>query len=116
MRQKVPESGVLRACIGLLAAERIWHRRWNSGAMIDSTGRPVRFGVKGDADILASFRCVRLNGPPEFLWIECKSDKGKQSPEQVEFQKEVTAAGHNYLIVRDAYQLRDWLIDHGAIR
>lgn len=116
MKQKVPESGVLRACLDLLAAERIWHRRWNSGAVRDISGRPVSFGRKGDADILASIACLPLNGQPEFLWIECKSDSGRQSQAQLDFENEVAEQGHNYLLVRSSDDLKRWLIDHGAMR
>src|SRR5678816_274056 len=86
--QKVPESGVLRACLDLLAAEKIWHRRWNTGAV--KTGKRLfRFGKPGDADILAaphrSMECcnkVHRFRWIDFLWIECKSDSGKQTADQ----------------------------------
>lgn len=120
------ESGVLRACLDLLAAERIWHCRMNTGAVKDG-GRFFRFGRKGMADILVSPKlCTHLSDDgyadaglnkcctgavklPAFIWIECKSDKGKQTDAQKEFQKEVEAQGHTYLLIRDVSELQEWL-------
>lgn len=114
-RSKVPESGVLRACLQLLACEHIFHRRWNSGSAKvdngDGTQRFFRFGNKGDADILAA---PLIRDVAHFLWIETKSDTGRQSFEQKIFQKYVEAMGHTYLLVRDVCTVRDWLKDHGA--
>jgi hypothetical protein len=117
-RINVPESGVLRACLDLLAAERIWHRRWNSGAIRNAKGRPVFFGRKGDADILALFQrlqrydCGMCHGDMVVLWIEAKSDTGAQRPEQEEFQRQVEEAGHYYLVVRSSDDLLRWLKEH----
>lgn len=118
-RNKTPESGVLRACLDLLAAEKIFHRRWNTGAVRNESGRPVRFGQKGDADIQALIEVpyTRSDGKAfhYVLWIECKSSTGKQSEDQKIFQCEVEQAGHYYLLVRDVDQLRDWLRERGFI-
>jgi len=138
--QKVPESGVLKACLQLLAIEHIFHRRWNSGSAKvdngDGTERFFRFGNKGDADILAvpNVPCGgRCCPPPEDeddrilweqrhcqqstphpVWIETKSDSGRQSFDQKMFQKYVEALGHTYLLVRDVRTVQDWLKEHGA--
>jgi hypothetical protein len=121
--QKVPESGVLRACLDLLAAERIWHLRMNTGAMKIGK-RFTRFGRPGTADILATPKVesadwcglliVRIKAPHP-LWIECKSDSGKQTEDQQFFQAEVEAQGHAYLLVRDVDTLRDWLKERGVV-
>lgn len=119
---KTPESGVLRACLDLLAAERVWHRRINTGAVM-SGNRFLRFMKKGDADILASVKIwtdSEQTGAPvalrvaHFLWIECKSDTGRQSEDQINFECEVRAQGHRYLVVRDAADLRQWLKDNAS--
>jgi hypothetical protein len=109
------ESGVLRACLDLLAAERIWHCRMNTGAVKDG-GRFFRFGRKGMADILASPKLPIYLMPATwdridyaFLWIECKSSNGKQTEAQKEFQKEVEAESHTYLLIRDVSELQKWL-------
>lgn len=113
-KQKTPESGVLRACCDLLTAERIWWRRWNTGA-VKNGNRFYRFGKKGDGDILASIK-YPLTGnswTPLILWIECKSNSGKQTEDQRRFQEEVEAQGHDYLVVRDVDTLREWLKERG---
>jgi|SRR5215471_374475 len=127
MKPKTPESGVLRACLDLLAAEKIWHMRMNVGA-VKNGHRFVRFGRPGTADILATPRTAQLFGPVEsglgqpvkvefvnHLWIETKSDIGKQSSAQKNFQHEVCKAGHQYLLVRKPEDLVLWLKEHGAM-
>jgi hypothetical protein len=114
-RLKVAESGVQKACLDLLAAEKIWHRRWNTGA-VKTGDRFFRFGQKGDADILFTIPNL-YSGGEEFLhvrdqlvcWIECKSDSGKQTSEQHDFQYEVEAQGHMYLLIRDVADLQKFL-------
>ncbi len=39
-------------------------------------------------------------GPQITLWVEVKTDTGKQSPEQIDFQSRIEALGHTYLLVR----------------
>lgn len=107
---KVAESGVLKACLDLLAAEKVWHRRWNTGAIKTGT-RFFRFGQKGDADIVSA---PHVGGIPVLLWIECKSTDGDQTEEQMEFQEEVEADGHHYLLVRDVDTLINWLKERGV--
>jgi hypothetical protein len=123
--QKIPESGVLRACLDLLAAEKIWHERRNTVPVLVDNGRggkrPIKVGEKGTPDIMASIPQQYCGSAKELdlrfqivLWIECKSDSGQQSPKQKEFQQRAEAAGHFYLLVRDVDTLRDWLKEHGV--
>ena len=126
MRQKVPESGVLRACLDFLAAERIWHERRNNVPVMVPAGngrmRPIKVAQNGTADIMATpfLNCIESELRYEHeivpLWIECKSDSGKQSQAQIDFEKQVKAAGHQYIVVRSSDELKRWLIDHGAMR
>lgn len=147
VRIPTPESGALSACLGLLAAERIWHERRNTRTMWTRskdrrTGRererPVFFGRPGTADIhcmpkitlwasgsgqwwlekpgisiptLQFVSCV-----PWPVWVETKSDIGTQTADQRIFQQEVEAAGHIYLLARSSDVLKEWLINHGAMR
>src|ERR1051326_5282268 len=114
---KTSEAGVLRGCLELLAAERIWSMPINTGA-IKFGGRFVRFSRAGAADILCTpwlgygLLSERVMRP---AWIETKSDTGKQSPAQKEFQAEVEKCGHLYLLVRSSDELKDCLIRHGAM-
>jgi hypothetical protein len=127
LKQRVPESGVLRACLDLLAAERIFHVRMNVGAVKDGK-RFFRFGRKGMADILAIPRLWVTNQIVDGtlhithhrfvpvalpLWIEAKASDGQQRPEQAEFQREVEEQGHSYLLVRSSDDLLEWLKAHG---
>lgn len=113
---KIKESGVLKACLDLLTAERIWHRRWNVGA-VKTANRFFRFGQKGDADILAS---VPMNTAthgfvhirPQFLWLEIKRPGGRITPEQLAFADDVRAMGHYHMFVDDVSQLQNWLKEH----
>lgn len=116
-RIKVPESGVLRACLDLLAVEHIWHVRMNSGAFLPhGKGKGiVRAGRPGLADILAS-AITRQLGTAAFIWIECKSDTGQQSQDQKEFQAEVQREGHIYLLVRSSDDLKNFLTRFGVIK
>ena len=49
--------------------------------------------TKGTSDLIAI-------GHGDILFIELKRPKGKQSPEQVVFQKEMVSRGFNYVVVR----------------
>jgi hypothetical protein len=127
-KSKVAESGVLRACLDLLGYSRIWHERRNTLPVLVDDGRggkrPVKVAEPGTADILATPQAHNHQGKhscfdeccpdPWILWIECKSDVGKQKPEQIEFQRRAEEAGHYYLLVRDVDTLRDWLKEHGV--
>lgn len=127
VRQKVPESGVLRACLDLLTVERIWHERRNTVPVLVDNGRggkrPIKVGRNGTGDIMATPQAwtdawgvpVRVRSIA-ILWIECKSDSGRQTEDQKNFQAEVEAAGHSYLLVRDVEQLREWLRARRVIR
>ena len=62
---------------------------------------PVLQGLgayKGIPDIIAC-----KNG--QTLFIECKSPKGKQSPDQQEFEQRIKEARCKYLLVRDVTDL-----------
>jgi hypothetical protein len=71
----------------------VWVWRANTGvARVE--GRTVRFGLTGQADILGLV-CGR------FLAIEVKAPRGKQRPEQLHFEAQVTKHGGIYLLARD---------------
>lgn len=125
IKQPVPEAGVLRACLDLLGYSKIWHERRNTVPVLVDDGRggkrPIKVAEPGTADIMATPRRkteIGQNVRPDvwILWIECKSDSGRQTPEQVVFEREVSEAGHHYLVVRDVDTLKQWLIEHGVIR
>lgn len=136
VRIPVPESGVLRACLDLLAAERVYHERRNTLPVWVKAGngkyRPVKVAEPGTADIFATpklipkvvlelgieptQRHVDRYGNFQPLWCETKSDRGTQTPDQRAFQQRVEACGHVYLLCRDSDTLKAWLIENGAMR
>lgn len=109
-RKRTPESGVLRACLDLLAAERIWVERRNTGAFKDGK-RFVRFGRPGTPDIQALMKAHYCSNGQfhRVIWIECKAPNGRQTRAQMEFQREAEADGHKYLLIRDVAELKNWL-------
>jgi len=109
------EGDIVRACLDYLKLKKILAWRNQTGALVLGAGRDRRFmrqGMKGSADIIACVKvgpllntelnCVRLGQ----MWaIECKTDKGKQSPAQKEFEALVVASGGRYVVVRSVAEL-----------
>lgn len=109
-----PESYTLRAVLDLLIAHRILSFRMNVGVMESSyrgKKRFVSFGTRGMADVLACPQIHILPNLilPQFLWLEVKAPTGKQTPQQMDFQKIVQDEGHSYLVIRDVNELASWL-------
>jgi hypothetical protein len=100
----------------ILAAERIFAIRLNTGVITKPNGNRVfcHSGGPGVADVLASPRVHLGAEVPAFLWIECKSDSGKQSTLQTRFQEWVESFGHHYLIARGSDDVLRWLKEHGC--
>lgn len=125
-------NAVVKSVTDLLAAHKIWHIRVQTGGLMGAK-RFIRFGKEGAGDILAAPRVMRIpsrnkftgepeqalwiDGKPSMVWVEAKSGTGRQSPAQKEFQAEVEAAGHSYIIAHDGPEaVIAWLRDHGVIR
>jgi hypothetical protein len=85
---------------------RVW--RQNSGMLLDSHGRPVRFGVNGAGDISGILRDGRR------LEVECKTEKGRQRPEQQSFEQMIRRFNGVYLLVRSADEALNGV--EGALR
>jgi hypothetical protein len=96
-----PESEVLRACLDYLAARGIFAWRNNTGAVRVEGNRFIRFGVKGSPDILGVMPDGRI------LCIECKSAKGRLTPEQREFGAAVLRRGGVYVVARGIEDLQE---------
>ncbi len=135
-RIHAPESDVLRACLDLLAVEKIWHERRNVLPVFVAGGRPVKVGACGTPDIFSTpiikvFRSldgmiypdrgaiqipgIWVGNSPWPVWVECKSSTGKQSEDQKIFQTAVEMIGHVYLLVRSSDELLEWLRQHSAV-
>lgn len=106
-RRKTPEAYVQSSILDYLAARHVIAFRMNSGAVKMASGF-VRFGVKGMADIVA-FGSTRMPRVPRVIWIECKADKGRQTPEQKSFEAQVREAGHTYIVARSIDDVAVWL-------
>lgn len=61
------------------------------------------YAMKGVADILA----VMPDGTGRMLAIEVKTPKGKQSPDQVLFQKRLEEAGGVYVLARSVDDVKE---------
>lgn len=91
------ESEGQRAILDYLVLKRIFHYRNNSGAFKRDDGHFYRFDVVGSPDIV----CV-VNG--HYIGIEVKAPGGTQSEHQKEFQRQLEAAGGQYVL---AYSIDD---------
>lgn len=87
------ERDTQKAILQYLALKKVLAYRMNTGA-IKTEGRFFRFGSPGMADVVAFT-------PQSVIWIEVKGSKGRQSPEQVAFQKRHENLGHVYILARD---------------
>ncbi len=114
------ESEIQRAILDYLGAKGILAFRQNTGAMgaeYNGKRRFMRFGVPGMADILA-FVPVHTGEKDYFgdeityshpLWIEVKTETGKQREIQRSFQEQVEAHGHSYIIARCVEDVARWV-------
>ncbi len=93
MTDKASETRVLSmilANLHTLPGCMFWRANHGKAQM---KGRWVEFGTKGQADILG---CAA----GKFVAVEVKTETGRQSPEQKEFQSKVEAAGGIYILAR----------------
>jgi len=100
IRVVVPESAVVRAVLDYLAVRQIVAWRNNTTGVYDPTAKRFRTnaGRNGIADILGVLPGGR------FLAIECKAERGKLSPAQVEFQRDIVQQGGLHIV---AYRVDD---------
>jgi hypothetical protein len=71
--------------------KHVFHYRNNSGAFKRDDGPFYRFGFSGSPDII----CV-IKG--QYVGIEVKAPKGRQSEHQKEFQRQLEGAGGQYVL------------------
>jgi hypothetical protein len=94
---KVKEKFVLQQVLQYLRLKKCLVYRMNTGAGMFSNpsgkARFVRFGEKGMADVLAFTK-------DSVIWVEAKGSSGKQSDFQRDFQKDVEAYGHIYILAK----------------
>jgi hypothetical protein len=90
---KSTEKSTQAAILEWLGYRRIFHYRNNSGGFRDANKHFYRFGALGSPDIV----CV-IGGI--YVGIEVKDLKGRQNPNQVEFQSQLEKAGGIYVVAR----------------
>lgn len=97
-----PEGAVLKAVLSTLNLRGVYAFRNNSGALRDATGRPVRFGKVGSADILGIVYPIG-----RFLAVECKAPGREKTltEAQWEFMASIKAAGGVALVISDVADL-----------
>lgn len=93
------ESDIVNAVGTYLTYKGIFWYRQNTGATRTATGGFLRFGIKGAPDIVAV-----KDG--RYIGIECKSEKGIQSPDQKAFQLALELAGGRYILARSIDDLQ----------
>ena len=102
--KKTPESALLSNVMHLLCRlPGVQAIRMNSG-MANHSGRIVRYGYPGMADILVRRRRNKFE-PWEVVWIELKARGGKQSDAQMAFQQHVEAWGDRYVLARSVNEV-----------
>lgn len=115
------EAGPKAAIIKLLEERGIRFWRMNSGDTILKTGnrraRKIKGNVAGTPDLMivldGGFAHGALPIFKQIVWCEVKrSEGGKTSKEQVEFQAKAESLGETYLICRSAEELGKWLGDN----
>lgn len=77
----------------------------------DRAVRGARLKAMGVRPGVADIYIAWLGGT---LWIELKSARGRQSPDQVEFQKRVEAIGHHYRVAYSLDGVMMALLEAGA--
>lgn len=101
--RSVPESDVVRCVLDYVARLRGYAWRQNTGGGYFQNrkgGRDyyVQFAEKGACDIIAVI--PHPGGGGVALFIETKTELGKQSPEQRDWQASIEAAGGRYVVCR----------------
>ena len=107
-----PEQQIQTAIMQWLAAKRIFAMRMQTGALqtsYKSKMRLIRFGVEGCADILAFYPCYDCNRGFIPVWIECKSNVGRQSELQKSFERDVLERGHRYVLAKSVEDVENAL-------
>lgn len=94
MKDQRTEKQIQSACKKLLKA---------MGFAVWDTSQPFRAQITpGIADLFVAGRGYNA-------WIECKAGYNKQTPEQKEFQREVTEHGGIYVLAYSEQDVADWI-------
>ncbi len=92
------EKTIQNAVEQYLTLKKVFYWKNNSGALPTASGGFIRFGAVGSPDI-----CVVKDG--QFIGLEIKIPKGKQSDNQKIFQGNLQKAGGKYYIIRSVDEM-----------
>jgi len=131
---KMLEKDIQRACIDYLDAKRVMYLRLNAGDSFrpGANGKlyKVRGATKGTADLLVlatrnEAHSVKAQGLtidtvhihevyvsadwPRPIFVEFKSEKGRQTTEQKEFEQTVKVNNYEYYLIRSLDELLEVL-------
>lgn len=107
---ETPEAVVLNSCLGLLSILGIFCWRNNTGALASKSGRLVRYGLQGSADIIGILPDGR------FLSVECKRKNGKIRQSQLDFMAKIKENHGVACIVHDTDELMEVLKHEGVVK
>ncbi len=104
-----PEGAVVRSVLDFLALRGIVAWRNNTTGIYDKRRESYRpnAGRNGVADILGCLPDGR------FLAIECKAGKGKLSPAQIEFQRDIVRSDGLHIVARSIDDVIAVLAENG---
>jgi hypothetical protein len=89
-----PEGRILADCLRYLKIRGIYHWRNSVGSVQVRPGQWYKFDKMGSSDILG----ILPDG--KILAVECKSERGRLSPEQKQFLETVQGLGGMAIIAR----------------
>ena len=104
------EGKIQKEILDYLKSKGIFHWRQNNGAVYDPkiNGYRSHTGMRGVPDIL-----LILDG--RFIGIEVKTPKGRQSPDQILFQRRCERHGGLYILARSVDDTKKALLDAGLL-
>lgn len=102
------ETKIQNKILAALKKAGIFSWRCNNGAVWDSKLHTYRSGItlKGVPDIIGVFP----GGKGVFLAVEVKTDKGRQSPDQLLFQRRLEGEGGIYILARSVDDVKKLFI------
>jgi predicted porin len=111
MTEKEIQNNILRWLSTQYRIGRFWETDSGLAFYEDARGgrRAVKFGLKGQADISGlAIGGVRVE-------IECKTETGKQTKEQVSFGKMIVRFGGLYIVARSVDDVRQAFIERNIL-
>ena len=103
MKPKLSEKDIQRQVLDYLAIKRLFHWRNNTGMIFSEykgKKRAFKMGQVGSPDIF-----IVILG--QIIGLEIKSPKGKQSENQIEWQKAFEKAGGKYHLIYSVEELQN---------